>query len=115
MRGFSAAISRLGDTVAVLEKTEVDTNEFNNPEWEWQEVRTVRCLATYPDDQDQVDSRAGQYHRDSPLLAFHRGEEPGPDDRVRFEDGVHEGKTFEMLAPTPYESHVEFGAQIVNE
>lgn len=108
---FAALLHRLGHEVTVRTHSKGNEDRFGNPESSWTDDRTVICLRSYPNRNTEITGMGGGRDRDRPVFFFpddENNDPPGDDARI-----VYEGTTYEMKAPTVYESHVEMFGEVV--
>jgi len=113
-RRIVAQVARLGQEVTVRVERETGTDDFGNPERGYADDRTLHALRTYPNRNTEVNTNRGDRHRDRPVFVIPKSDDypavPEAEDRL-----VYDGQTYEMQAPTHYETHVEYFGQIVRE
>lgn len=111
-RRIVAQIARLGTKVTVHTHSQSGTDKFGNPTHSYSADRDVYCLRTYPNRNTELHSERGDRHRDKPVFVFPKGGNhstpPSPEDRI-----IYNGRTYEMQAPTHYDTHVEFFGEVV--
>ena len=110
----TAMIHRVGEPVTILEQSVVDTDEFNNPEYDWTDNSTdsdptIKAIRTYPNRNRQNFGNGGPYDQDRPLFMFTPDE--APDEGARVEYG---SETYELGSATIYDTHVAFLAKVVS-
>jgi hypothetical protein len=109
-RSVHSAIDRLGKDVDVLTEARVGVDDFNNPQYDWVQTDTTRCVRTYPNRNTELNNRGGPRKRDHPVFLFPRTEAPSSNARIRY-DGV----LYELESPTIYDTHVAIFGQMVTE
>lgn len=117
---IDAVLHRLGKECTVLERTETGTDGFNNPTESYDDNgATVRCVRSYPSRNAEAGGIAGDRQTDSPLFFFQKGETPTSNSRIKYPEdaetpaAANEFTTYELQAPTRYDSHVEMYGEIV--
>jgi len=109
-RRIRSTIHRLGNDVVIKTRTETGDNEFNNPQSQWSESRTARCVRTYPNRNTQYENPGGRYNEDRALFIFERSEAPDSGSRI-----VYNGTEYEVKSPTRYDTHVAVFGEPVNQ
>lgn len=120
-RSISIQLRRLGREVDTYIKTQNGTDAHNNPNWDYVLDSTAICVRSYPNRNEQHDSAAGPYEDDDPVFFFPRGEEPPSDARIEYPEDADtvadatDTTTYEMRAPTKYDTHVSMFGAFVDE
>lgn len=109
-RRILSTISRLGKEVDVYSHSQAGVDEFNNPESEWTQTTTARCVRTYPNRNSQFENRMGDYNEDRALFIFEASEAPESGSRIDYD-----GQQYELKSPTPYDTHVAIFGEPVGQ
>ncbi|AGM10763.1 hypothetical protein M192_gp116 [Halorubrum tailed phage 8] len=109
-RSVHSAIDRLGKEIDVLIEAKVGSDEFNNPEYQWIQSHTTRCVRTYPNRNTELNNRGGPRKQDHPVFLFGRDDAPDSNARIRYD-----GTLYELESPTVYDTHVAIFGKLVTE
>lgn len=129
-RSVSLQLGRLGHEVHIYFKSQNGTDAHNNPQWDYVKETetdsagntipvTATCVRSYPNRNQQQDSTRGPYEEDDPIFFFPPEDAPASDSRIEYPEDANtvaaatETTTYEMRAPTRYDTHVTmFGALV---
>lgn len=125
-RSIEIQLRRLGQEVPYYVKMQTGTDAHNNPAWSYEQETetdsdgnvvpvTLPCLRSYPNRNEQHDTAAGPYEDDDPVFIFLPGAAPPSDARIEYTEPTGTTTTYEMRAPTRYETHVAMFGAFVSE
>lgn len=113
-RSINVQFRRLGQQATYYAKSQNGRDEHNNPEWDYVQDGTVTTVRSYPNRNEQHDDSSGPYEDDQPVFFFPAGEAPPSDARLDYEEPDGTVTTYEMRAPTHYDTHVTMYGALVS-
>lgn len=113
-------LERIGREAVIGDRTQEGEDAFGNPTDSYPDSgNSVRCVRTYPSQNTEASSVAGDTHTDRPLFGFVKDDVPPKEARIEYPEDAEtvadatETTIYEMQAPTVYDSHVEMRGDVV--
>jgi hypothetical protein len=115
LQNFAAQLFRQGGEAEVKVRVEGNTNDFGNPTDSYVSDRTVIAARTYPNRNTEINSDAGDRHKDRPVFMVPTGPDqnapPAEEDHL-----VYDGQEYEVGSHTDWGSHIEFfGSPVLHD
>lgn len=110
-----ARLTRIGQQVEILARSEGAENSLGNPTDSYSATGdTVTCVRSYPNRNTEITQASGDRNRDKPIFFFPRADAPDSEYRIKYTEPDGSSTIYEMQAPTRYETHTEMFGKIVN-
>ena len=104
---FSSLLTRAGERVEILTKKQTGTNDFNNPEHEWETQRVVNCAVIKSQDSARSEMVSGERQIDTVSLYFPIDVDLPSNFRIK---RLETGGVFEVETTTTRRSYTEASA-----
>jgi hypothetical protein len=119
-----AQIDRLGRAAQVYSRSDGEDGELRNSFGQLNSDYTlvtdgdgnaveVLCLRTYPSQNEYQRNTSGDRNSDEPLFVFPFEDAPETDARIEYPEPDNTTTLYQLKAPTRYDTHVEFPAEVV--